>query len=62
MAKRKSARQVRFLFSSGSPLTDAQRDNLASEISSGAVRVSGKRQRPGLGGRRRRVKTRVRGR
>lgn len=39
--KRKSARQVRYLLSSGSPLTDEQQNKLKGELHSGAV-VMGK--------------------
>jgi hypothetical protein len=41
MAKSKSARQGRFLFSKGSPLTKKQKGKLASEIGSGKVRIKG---------------------
>lgn len=40
-AKEKSGRQVRFLFSKGSPLDAAQKSNLASEIRSGEVKIKG---------------------
>ena len=39
--KSKSGRQVRFLFSPGSPLTGGQKEDLAGELRSGAVRVKG---------------------
>ncbi len=45
MAGRKSGRQVRFLFSKGSPLDPGQKSKLAGELRSGAVKVKGgKRQ------------------
>ena len=44
MAKPKSGRQVRFLFSAGSPLTPTQKTNLAGELRSGTVRVKGGKQ------------------
>ncbi len=44
MARAKTKRQVAFLFSKGSPLNQGEKDKLASEISSGEVRV-GKRKR-----------------
>ena len=37
----KSGRQVRFLFSGGSPLTPGQKDTLAGELRTGAVSVQG---------------------
>lgn len=37
--KTKSKKQVGFLLSSGSPLTNAQKDKLKSELHSGAVKV-----------------------
>ena len=44
--KTKSKRQVRFLFSSGSPLTGGQKDKLESELHSGAVKIKdGKKKR-----------------
>ncbi len=39
--KSKSGRQVRFLFSKGSPLEPAQKTKLAGELRSGSVRVKG---------------------
>ncbi len=39
--KTKSGRQVRFLFSKGSPLEPGQQAKLADELRSGAVRVKG---------------------
>lgn len=39
MTKTKSKKQVGFLLSSGSPLTNAQKSKLKSELHSGAVRV-----------------------
>lgn len=42
--KTKSARQVRFLFSSGSPLAGEQKQKLASEIRTGKVKIRGKRK------------------
>ena len=36
---KKSRRQVRFLLSSGSPLTKAERDRLLSELHSGRVKT-----------------------
>ncbi len=41
MAGSKSGRQVRFLFSKGSPLTPGQKDTLAGELRTGDVRVKG---------------------
>ncbi len=38
--KRKSMRQVRFLFSKGSPLTEPQRTKLKKEIETGKVKVT----------------------
>jgi len=40
-AKRKSPKQVKFLFSSGSPLKSGQKKKLASELRSGQVKVKG---------------------
>ena len=45
MPKEKSKRQVGYLLSSGSPLTEAQKSKLKSELHSGAVKV--KREYPG---------------
>jgi hypothetical protein len=39
--KKKSARQARFLFSKGSPLSKKQKEKMASEIRTGAVRIKG---------------------
>ena len=41
MPKTKSGKQVRYLFSKGSPLTQGQKDKMASEIRTGAVKVKG---------------------
>jgi len=38
----KSAKQVRLLFSAGSPLSEAQQQKLAGEIRSGTVKIKGK--------------------
>lgn len=38
-AKKKSKRQVGFLLSKGSPLSDGQKNKLKSELHSGAVKV-----------------------
>lgn len=46
MAKTKSKRQVRYLLSSGSPLTGKQKEKLKRELHSGAVKV-GKRKKRG---------------
>jgi hypothetical protein len=40
-AKTKSKKQVGFLLSSGSPLTDKQKSKLKGELHSGAVKVKG---------------------
>ncbi|NIN68891.1 MAG: hypothetical protein GTO63_30230 [Anaerolineae bacterium] len=40
-AKKKSAKQVRFLFSEGSPLSESEKETLHGEISSGEVKVKG---------------------
>lgn len=40
-AKTKSKRQVRFLLSSGSPLSGEQKSKLKGELHSGAVKVRG---------------------
>lgn len=37
--KTKSARQVRYLLSNGSPLTDAQKNKLKKELHSGSVKL-----------------------
>ena len=39
--KRKSPKQIRFLFSEGSPLSVAEKEKLKSEIRSGVVTVRG---------------------
>jgi len=39
MAKTKSKRQVGYLLSNGSPLSDAQKTKLKNELHSGAVKV-----------------------
>ena len=44
MAKTKSKKQVGLLLSSGSPLTAAQKAKLKRELSSGAVKVKGKKK------------------
>lgn len=38
-AKKKSMKQVRYLLSSGSPLTDAQKKKLKGELHSGSVKI-----------------------
>ena len=43
--KSKSPRQVRFLFSKGSPLSPEQKGKLESELHSGAVKIKGKRKK-----------------
>ena len=50
--KTKTKRQVRFLFSSGSPLTGGQKDKLERELHSGAVKIEGgkKKRRRSRGG------------
>lgn len=45
MPKEKSKRQVRYLLSSGSPLTDKQKSKLKGELHSGAVKVKGGRRK-----------------
>jgi len=44
-AKRKSARQVRYLLSAASPLSPRQRGKLKRELHSGAVKVARRRRR-----------------
>lgn len=44
-AKTKTKRQVRFLFSSGSPLTNAQKSKLERELHSGSVKIREKRKK-----------------
>jgi len=44
-AKRKSARQVRFLFSKGSPLSKGQKGKLVSELRSGKVKITKRKRR-----------------
>ena len=39
MAKQKTQKQVRFLFSKGSPLSPSQKKKLGSELHSGAVKI-----------------------
>lgn len=39
MAKTKSQKQVRYLLSAGSPLSDSQKTTLKRELRSGAVKV-----------------------
>lgn len=46
MPKEKSKKQVRYLLSSGSPLTAEQKAKLKRELHSGAVRVKKKRTVP----------------
>jgi hypothetical protein len=46
-AQTKSAKQVRFLFSEGSPLSSEQQSKLASEIRIGKVRVAGGKKKLG---------------
>ena len=46
MPKEKSKRQVGYLLSKGSPLSDTQQAKLKRELHSGAVTVKGKKQRP----------------
>jgi len=41
----KSLRQVRYLLSSGSPLSPGQKGTLKGELESGAVRVKGRRKK-----------------
>ncbi len=53
MAKKKSARQGRFLFSKKSPLSKKEKGKLASEIKSGAVRIKGGKKALGKKPRRR---------
>lgn len=43
--KTKSAKQVRFLFSSGSPLAKKQKNTLAKEIRTGEVTVKKRRKK-----------------
>lgn len=62
MAKTKSARQGRFLFSKGSPLTKKQKSKLASEIDSGAVKIKGGKKLLGKKPIRRRSPSKKRGR
>lgn len=47
--KDKSARQVRYLLSDGSPLTQAQKAKLKGELHSGAVRVKKHRRKKSIG-------------
>lgn len=44
MPKTKSAKQVRYLMSKGSPLSKSQKAKLVSELHSGAVTVTKKRK------------------
>lgn len=44
MAKTKSSRQVRYLMSGGSPLSQSQKDKLKSELRSGDVKVKRSKQ------------------
>jgi hypothetical protein len=46
MAKQKTQKQVRFLFSKGSPLTPEQKKKLEGELHSGTVKIkkSGKKK------------------
>lgn len=45
MPKTKSAKEVRYLFSNGSPLTDAQKAKLKAELHSGAVKLEHEKKR-----------------
>lgn len=45
MPKEKSQRQVRYLLSSGSPLTDEQKAKLKRELHSGAVTIKKKKHK-----------------
>lgn len=47
MPKQKSAKQVRFLFSKGSPLKPGQKEKLAGELRSGVVKVKGGKSKIG---------------
>lgn len=42
--KQKSPNQVRYLLSSGSPLTKEQKDKLKRELHSGAVKITGSKR------------------
>jgi hypothetical protein len=45
MPKTKSLRQVRYLLSSGSPLSSSQKSTLKGELHSGAVKVTKRRSK-----------------
>lgn len=49
MPKEKSKRQVAYLLSSGSPLTDEQKAKLKRELHSGAVKVKGGKRKKHMG-------------
>lgn len=46
MPKAKSKKQVAYLLSKGSPLSDKQKAKLKKELHSGAVKVKGKKKKP----------------
>lgn len=44
-AKKKSKKQVGYLLSKGSPLSEKQKDKLKGELHSGKVKVTGKKKK-----------------
>jgi hypothetical protein len=45
MAKKKSLKQLRFLESKGSPLSEEQKHKMEKEIRTGKVKITGKKKR-----------------